>query len=118
MKKYLFVLITILLLTGCGKSLTCTKSVEEEDYKTEEKIVFDVNKDNKVSDLELNYTMIFEDETIAKDYLNILDSFKNDYEIEQKKNKITIKSEKDYTEYNQTKEELKKDLESNGYTCK
>ncbi len=118
MKKYLIFTFVALLLTGCGsKKLTCTLKTEEDDYKLEQKVIFK-SKGDKVDNVEINYTMIFETEDIANDYFNIMNSLEEENDIILDKNKITIKSIKDYSSYEETKKELKEELESNGYTCK
>ena len=66
----------------------------------------------------LNYTMIFEDEKTASEYFTAFETLEEEYEMKLNKNEIEIISEKNYNEYNQSKDELKEELESNGYSCK
>lgn len=118
MKKYLMLnLLMLIVLTGCKSTLTCTLTGTQEEYDTEQKIIF-TSKKNIVEKAQINYTMIFEDEESAKEYFTIFTSLDEDYEIKQKKNKVTMISEKDYSTYNQTEENMRKELENNGYKCK
>ena len=118
LKKYLiFSLMIVGLLTGCKSTLTCTLKGSEENYDTEQKIIF-TSKKNKIEKAEINYTMIFKDEDSAKEYYTIFTSLDEDYDIKQKKNKVTMISEKDYSKYDQTEDNMRKELENNGYKCK
>ena len=116
MKKIILVC-CILLITGCKNNLVCTLTTTEGVYTSEQKITFDF-KDDQVSNVELNYAMIFEDEKTANDYFTAFEALKEQYEIKQDKNKIEIISEKNYDQYNQNKDELKEELEAKGYSCK
>ncbi len=116
MKKILMIF-CIFILTGCKNELVCTLNTVEESYDTEQKIIFNFEND-KVNDVVVNYTMIFEDEEIASSYMNAFESLTKEYEINLSGNKIQIISEKNYDQYDQNKEELKAELEKNGYSCK
>lgn len=107
----------LLLLTGCKNKLQCTLETDEEMYISNQKIIFEF-KNDKVSDVTLNYEMIFEDEKTAKDYFVMFEALDEQYEITQEKNKIGIISKKNYEQYDQNKNELKEELETNGYSCK
>ena len=63
MKKYLFLLFVVFMMTGCGNSqkLTCTFDDESEDIKKYSKIEVKV-KDDKVADMKFTVDMIFPDE--------------------------------------------------------
>lgn len=117
MKKNILLIMLILLLTGCKNELVCTLNKEEENYLSEQNIIFTV-EDGIVSKAITNYIMTFEDEKTAETYLNVFKSINKDYDITLNENKLEIKMEKNYEEYNQTKEEVKQDFEKNGYSCK
>lgn len=116
MKKIILIL-CIFLLTGCKSKLVCVLESEEEIYKEEQKITFNF-KDDKIKEVNVSYIMTFEDEATAKTYLNIFEALDENYEINLNKNKIEIKSYKNYEQYNQNKDELKGELEKNGYLCR
>ena len=97
--------------------MVCTLIKEEEKYLSEQKITF-TTQDDIVSKVITNYTMTFEDEETAETYLNVLKSINKDYDIVLNENKIELKMEKNYEEYDQTEEEVKQDFEKNGYSCK
>lgn len=118
MKKGLMFLAIILLVTGCKNQLKCTQTTEDETYKLNQNITFNFDKNDKVTSADTVYTMVFETEEDAKDYYTIFSTLSEDYNIEQKKNKITVKDSQDYSNYDQGKKELKKELEKNGYKCK
>lgn len=117
MKKILLVL-GVMLLTGCGNKVTCVINTDEEFYKTEQKIVFEVGKNDKVTNAIVNHTMIFETEEEAENYFGVLETFEEDYEIKLNKNKIEMSSSKNYEEFDGDKNKLKKEFEDNGYKCK
>jgi len=117
MKKILIVL-SLFVLTGCSNKLVCTLESTEENYDSKQKITFKFDKSDKVNDVSVNYSMIFADEETAKTYKNVFESLNENYEITQDKNKINIITTKNYDQYNENKEELKKELEKNGYSCK
>lgn len=117
MKKILLIL-GVMLLTGCGNKVTCVMNSEEELYKTEQKIVFEFGKNDKVTNATVNHIMIFKTEEEAKNYFSVLEAFEQEYEIKLNKNKIEMNSEKNYEEFDGNKDELKKEFENNGYKCK
>ena len=63
MKKYLFLLFVVFMMTGCGNSqkLICTFDDESEDIKKYSKIEVKV-KDDRVADMKFTVDMIFPDE--------------------------------------------------------
>lgn len=117
MKKILIVFAS-LFLVGCGNKFTCTTTVEEEDYKTQEKIVFEFDKNDRIINATVDYIMIFEDEEKAGNYMNILKTLDKELEIELEGNEIKLSTTKDYEEYDEDKETLKSELEKDGYICK
>lgn len=117
MKKFLIVF-TSLFLVGCGNKFTCTTTIEEEDYKTQEKIVFEFDKNDKIINATVDYIMTFENEEKAGNYMNVLKALDKDLEIELDGKEIKLSSTKDYEEYDEDKEALKKELEKDGYVCK
>ena len=116
--KKIFVALSLLLLTGCSNKMVCTLKSSEESYESEEKIVFEFDNDNKVTNVTINYDMIFEDEESAASYAYVFETLEEDYEIKQEGNKINIVTTKNYEQYSESKDELKVDLENNGYSCK
>lgn len=117
MKKSLIIL-SLLLLTGCSNELVCTLKTSEEGYESEQKITFEFDDSDKVTDVYVNYSMIFEDEETAKSYVNVFEALEKDYKINQDGNKIDIVTTKNYEQYKENKDELKEELENNGYSCK
>lgn len=117
MKKNIFLIMLLLLLTGCKNELVCTLTKEEESYLSEQKITF-TTQDDKVNKVITNYTMTFENKETAEAYLNVLKSINEDNNITLNENEIELTMEKNYKEYDQTKEEVKQEFEKNGYSCK
>lgn len=118
MKKILMVLSIMLLITGCKNQLKCTKTSEEEGYKFEQSFVFNIGKNKKVKSMDSKYIMIFEKAEDAKNYFKLLNNLGEDYNISQKKNKIIIKDTQDYSKFDQSKDNLKENLEKEGYSCR
>ena len=116
MKKILMIC-CILMLTGCKNELVCTLKTTEESYDTEQKITFNFEND-KVNDVTVNYKMTFENEETANSYLSVFESLDEEYEINVDGKEINVKSKKNYEQYDQNKDELKEELELNGYICK
>lgn len=138
MKKYLVVLVALLLVvTGCGaKKLTCTMT---EDGQTME-AVMEFDKNDEVTSIEMNMTMPFEEELSKEEqetyssYMQVLCSM-YDYEgvdcnvnTSSKAVDVVIKmdlekmSDEDRNNVTGTEgttyDEIKADLEESGYTCK
>ena len=117
MKKILLLCVCLCLFTGCGKKMVCSLKTDTETYKEEQKITFTFEDDN-VKEAMVNYIMTFDDEATANTYLTMFQTLNKDYEINLDGKTIDIKSFKNYEQYQQNKDELKKELESNGYVCK
>lgn len=117
MKKIL-IIASLFVLTGCSNKMVCTLETTEENYESEQKITFEFDSDDKVTDVSTNYIMTFEDKETAASYMGVFESLEDDYEINQSGNKLTIVSTKNYEQYNQNKDKLKKELQDNGYLCK
>lgn len=139
MKKYLLVLVAMLLVvTGCGsKTLTCT--LEEDGQKATSVVKFD--KNDVATSATQSMTLEFEEGTSEEDkenskaYMDLLCSVM-DYEgvecsTEIKSNALEVKITMDfekmsaedkesagYTEEESTYDAVKKELEEQGYTCK
>ena len=126
MKKYLtvFAIGGALLLTGCGGSghtLTCSQ--EMEGIKMESTVYFN-DAEDKVEKVVTEVTQTFDSEDEAKTAASQEDLVCSAYEecsIKQSGKKATLK----YTEKNnleeyegKTKDDLKKEAESAGATCK
>ena len=109
---------SLLLLTGCGNEFVCTMKTEEDDYVTEQNISFEFDKNDKITNATVNYTMIFETEEEAKSYSSVIETLNNGYDVVLEGKKLSIVSTANYEEYNGQKDKLKADLEKNGYTCK
>ena len=144
MKKYLSVLLAVvltLMLTGCGgKKLTCTKEEEEMGMKMQEKAIVSYS-DDKISKytMEATIELTEEMEEYADQMLELLTEEMNMYEeikgvevnTEKKGNKIIATvvfdvdkmdeedlDEIDDFDVNETIEEVKAELEDQGFTCK
>ena len=80
--------------------------------------IFEFDKNDKIINATVDYIMIFEDEEKAENYMNVLKTLDNELEIELDGNEIKLSSTKDYEEYDENKETLKRELEKDGYICK
>lgn len=128
MKKRIiyFILICILVSTGCAKKekLTCTqeeKITNPINVSIESKSVIKF-EDGYATKFITNQVLNFEDEEDAKTYI---DSFESEigYKINRKGSKVTIDYSKKIDKENIKTEENKKDsiknyLESKNYKCK
>lgn len=139
MKKFIILLMFCFVLTGCGtKTLTCTKTENKETLKTDEKTVITYN--NQIKTIER--TMKIELKDSYKDYADMvmkslntsLKNYKNKKGIDlssvKKDNDIIISLKFDGSKMNDSSKKLagfdssksydnmKKDLEKKGYTCK
>lgn len=136
MKKSLKILLIVacmasllLALTGCGNKLVATKETTENGMTFEEKIEVSFKKD-EIDKVKMTYT--FDDEDTAKtmkSYMDLMFAFAGDeldgFEVEQKGKKIimeldakafaTMEGEDDLKV---SKEELKEELEEQGYKVK
>ena len=139
MKKYLVVLVAMLLVvTGCGgKKLTCT--LEQADQKST--VAMEFNKDNVVTDIKMTISVPLEKELTdeekqymesymglmcaAFDYEGVtcktdMSSKKVDVVIDMdfgKMSKETL-AELDFDAEATSYDAMKKSLEESGYTCK
>lgn len=141
MKKYVFLSITLLLLTGCGnKKLVCEKNDNSiKELKINEKIEINIKKD-KVSNIKINNHIktfgVYKDykEELKESVINKYSGFddkniKVDSNIEKDNINIEIKIDvKNMSEENKKNisiintdnsyENIKKDLSNKGYKCK
>ena len=137
MKKYLVVLVAMLLVvTGCGgKKLNCTM---EEDGQTA-KVVVEFDKNDKAKKVDMTMTMPFEEE-LSKEEMEYMESYMGllcsafDYEgvtckTDMSSKKVDVIIDMDFgkmsketleeLEFEATSyDEMKKSLEESGYTCK
>ena len=67
MKKICILLISILLLTGCTKKITCIKKTKNEDHKIVLKSVYVYEKEKLLEINNIN-TITFDTEKQAKEY--------------------------------------------------
>lgn len=116
--KKIFMIFVILFLTGCSNNLICTMQTEEKNYITDKKITFEFDKNDKVNDVVASYTMTFEVEEDAKEYAAIFETLEGDYEVKIDGKKLNVVTKKNYTEYNETKKQIKEEFKKNGYSCK
>lgn len=133
-KKYLGMLglgCATLLLTGCGgNKLTCTMSEEQEGMgKTEAEVVFNYDSDGKkIESIDMEMSMELESDEMVDMYKGFFDEMCEDEDapsnckVKTSGNKITLTasgeaSDMDY-EAETSKEDLKAELEDDGYTCK
>lgn len=141
MKKYVFLSVTLLLLTGCGnQKLVCEKNDNSiKELKVNEKIEVNIKKD-KVSNIKINNYIktfgVYKDykEELKESAINKYSGFddkniKVDSNIEKDNINIEIKLDvKNMSEENKKNisivnvdnsyENIKKDLTSKGYKCK
>ena len=139
MKKYLVVLVAMLLVvTGCGgKKLTCTM---EESGETA-KVVIDFDKNNKASNINMKMSMPLEEE-LSKEEKEMMQSYMGlmcagfDYEgvkcttdlgsksvdvvidMDFKKMSNEAKEALEFEPNETSYDDMKKSLEEAGYTCK
>lgn len=119
-KGFLFIaILCTLLLTGCGnKKLVCTMKQENLGMEMETTSTVYFNPKGKASKIEMNMVVDAKTEEKAKQAFTSLKSLYSD--IQQDGNKIIIKEtitpNKDDKEMN--RKEAKKELTSQGFTCK
>ena len=118
MKKIIIILLLAVALTGCSTKTTCTQAGSEEGYSYQRKLVISTDKDNKVTEVQINYAMTFDSVDDAKDKYELFASINDDYDLTLEGRKIIVKSSEDYSEYEQSVSELKDELEKSGYACK
>lgn len=139
MKKFGILLICCMVLTGCGsKTLTCSKTENKESLKTEEKVIITYNKQMKTieHDMKVSLKNSYEDyiDIVTKSLNDSLKKYKNKKGISVKsvKNKdnvvVSLKfdgskmddSGKKLAGFDTSKSfnNMKKELEKKGYTCK
>lgn len=134
-------LLTIVFLTGCEKNRLVCKYTEEDikDLKSETKYVFTFNEDaikDATMTTEVTLSGDYNSEAFINNYTVMASTAASDYNLTEgvnatvtsKKNVVTLKVEMDPTKMaesdietyglNLTKEELKEELETAGYTCK
>lgn len=142
MKKIytLLSIIALILLTGCDKNkLTCTKKEEANNFTFESKYVFTFNKESiKKATMSSTGTLLgdYNNEDAIADYATTAESAATQYnsvegitaKVNTNKNKVTLNvdidpaklSSEDKVEYgvDMNKDDLTKELEGLGYTCK
>lgn len=120
-----------LLLTGCGgNKLTCTMSEEQEGMgKSEAELVFKYDKDGKkIENIDMKMSIELENDEMLETYKGFFDEMcededaPSDCKVKTSGNKLTLTAsgsadDMDY-ESETSMEELKEDLEEDGYTCK
>ncbi|MBO5375662.1 MAG: hypothetical protein J6A52_02295 [Bacilli bacterium] len=133
-KKYLGVLglgCAALLLTGCGgNKLTCTNTEEQDGFgKSTEKIVFNYDKDGKkIESLDMEMSIELESDEMIDMYKGFLDQMcededaPSDCKVKTSGKKLTLTAsgkaeDMDYEE-GTSMEEVREELEEEGYTCK
>lgn len=134
MKKYfltVLLLALVLVVTGCGSKnqLKCTGSYTEGGTTMEAEIVADFTEDDKLIDANVVYDL--KDETTANQYCSLfklMEDAEKGISVKCSGSKITIegfaKMENEYgdqefsTLVGKTKEEFKKAIETENFTCK
>jgi len=115
MKKLLLSVMMCFLLVGCGNTLKCTLEEEGEGTATY-KIKFKGDEVSKVT-----MQIKFDDKDEAKEACEFYEEFakeEDDVKIKCSGSKLTMTTT-DVDEYeDMTKEELKEELEEDGYKCK
>ena len=125
-----FMLVTLLALTGCGDSgdkLVATRETEEMGMKMEEEIEVSF-KDDKVNKVKMTYTFDSKEQAESMKSLFTLGMSMNgettNLDIKQKGKKLTIEADAEaYAELagedvDISKDELREQLEEEGYTVK
>ena len=122
-----FMLVTLLALTGCGDKLVATRETEEMGMKTEEEIEVSF-KDDKVNKVKMTYNFDSKEQAEAMKSLFTLGMSMNgettNLDIKQKGKKLTIEADAEaYAELagedvDISKDELREQLEEEGYTVK
>ena len=121
MKRKFFVLVSIIILFIIlaifiykrSNKLTCIYNENYEDIKIENEIVFNFKEEI----YEQTDKMIFQDEKSAKEYLEDVSEYIDEYNLELVNNTIVSKIE-DTIKLDGTKKEIKEQYESYDYTCK
>ena len=122
-----FMLVILLALTGCGDKLVATRETEEMGMKIEEEIEVSF-KDDKVNKVKMTYTFDSKEQAEAMKSLFSLGMSMNgettNLDIKQKGKKLTIEADAEaYAELagedvDISKDELREQLEEEGYTVK
>lgn len=122
-----FMLVTLLALTGCGDKLVATRETEEMGMKMEEEIEVSF-KDDKVNKVKMTYTFDSKEQAEAMKSLFTLGMSMNgettNLDIKQRGKKLTIEADAEaYAELagedvDISKDELREQLEEEGYTVK
>jgi len=145
MKKFKLLALSLsamFLLTGCGKTLTCTLSEEEDGIEVEEEWKIKYNGDNEITkvDMKSKYTLTDDDyEDEWEDFVDFFDEIAEEAEEEDEEGvKISTKSGKDtyemtvkldtkkaknsvidgFYDHKMDIEELEEYLEDRDYKCK
>ena len=122
-----FMLVILLALTGCGDKLVATRETEEMGMKIEEEIEVSF-KDDKVNKVKMTYTFDSKEQAESMKSLFTLGMSMNgettNLDIKQKGKKLTIEADAEaYAELagedvDISKDELREQLEEEGYTVK
>lgn len=122
-----FMLVTLLALTGCGDKLVATRETEEMGMKMEEKIEVSF-KDDKVNKVKMTYTFDSKEQAESMKSLFTLGMSMSgettNLDIKQSGKKLTIEADAEaYAELagedvDISKDELREQLEEEGYTVK
>ncbi len=115
----------LLSLTGCdSKKLVATKSTDQYGVKYEETIEVSFKKDEAN---EIVWTLEFDDESIAEQYVKVYDSLSSDdgFNVERDGKKVVLKLDSEAfaklqngSKSDNSREAIKKSLEDEGYTVK
>ncbi len=128
MKRYILGIIlflSILLLSGCGKEIVCTKSETADGKTSTVEVKAKFNGSDKLTSASITYD--FGDQTSAEQICNLFkesDKYK-DMKIDCSGSKIVFKDaikllsdEASESAKERTREEVIKSAEEDGYTCK
>ncbi len=130
MKKLVIFLccaVMLLVVTGCGKKnqVVCSKTAEEEGQKMTVEVTVDFDSSDKATNASMVYD--FEDKTLAETFCNLFKESDQKDNISCSGTKITIKDldafedeEEEDSEkvVGQSKEDVLKTAEEEGFTCK
>jgi len=115
-KKYLFICLIALSLTGCKNEIKCSLEQNESVYTIKQEVILNKNENGFVTSKNTTITMIFETEEGAREYYNIFADLEQQSALEIKKNKIIMKDVEEFSEGTKVSE-VKSQLEKSGYTC-
>ena len=118
MKRFLFVLVACLLLSGCGnEKVSCNYSMEVASQKISAEISAPI-KDGKISKFTTKMTVEFKDEDTAKEYCKNAKESDEDVKVTCSGKKVITEATTDGGDEKVTKKKFIKEMEDEGFKCK